>query len=214
MFIDDYTLIKPLGKGAFGEVYLSSKQGSKQKFAIKKIDKKLYTNPKAKKYLYNEIKILKEIDHINVIKLFDVKETQKYYFLITEYCNGGSLSDNLENYLEKFKHPFNEEIVQFLVKQIIIGVKYLHKKNIVHRDIKLDNILLNYDSEDDKRNKNLIKARVKITDFGFSRYLAQSERSFSPFEYFRMYPPLYKKKSYSQKIDIWMIGEICYELLS
>ena len=201
MFIDDYTLIKPLGKGAFGDVILTSKQGSKQKLAIKQINKKFCNNPKAKKYLYNEIKILKEIDrHINVIKLFDVKETQNFYYLVTEFCNGGTLSDNLENYLEKFKHPFNEEIVQFLMKQIITGVKYLHKKNIVHRDIKLDNLLLNYDSEDDRSNKNLIKARVKITDFGFSRYLAQSERSFSPFEHFWMYPPLYKKKAIVKKL--------------
>ena len=67
MLVDDLTLIKGLGKGAFGEVYLTSKQGSQEKFATKKIDKKYAQNPKAKKYIDNEIKILKEIDHKNII---------------------------------------------------------------------------------------------------------------------------------------------------
>ena len=77
MLVEDLTLIKCLGKGAFGEVYLTSKRGSQEKFATKKIDKKYAQNPKAKKYIDNEIKILREIkeDNIeNVIKLYDVKE--------------------------------------------------------------------------------------------------------------------------------------------
>ena len=137
MLIDDLTLILPLGKGAFGEVYLTSKQGSKEKFATKRIAKKyMDNNPKVKKYLDNVIQILKEIDHPNLIKLYEVKETSDYLYLVREFCNGGDLSDQLEDYLKKYNHPFTEDIVQNLMKQIISGIQYLHEKIIIHCNLK------------------------------------------------------------------------------
>ena len=179
MLVDDLTLIQGLGKGAFGEVYLTSKQGSQEKFATKKIDKKYAANPKAKKYIDNEIKILKEIDHPNIIKLYDVKENNQNYYLVMEYCNGGGLSDCLEYHIKQFRKPFSEEIVQYLMKQIVSGLKYLHGKHILHRDIKLDNILVKFDSEEDRQKKNMLKAKVKIIDFGFARYLDPKQLAFS-----------------------------------
>ena len=99
MLVDDLTLLKCLGKGAFGEVYLTSKQGSKEKYATKKIEKKRFTaNPRAKKYLDNEINILKIIDHPNIVKLFTIKETSNFMYIIAEFCNGGDLSKCLEDY--------------------------------------------------------------------------------------------------------------------
>ena len=128
MIVGDLTLLKCLGKGSFGEVYLTSKQGSKQKFATKKIDKKFTANPRAKKYLDNEIAILKEINHPNIIKLYEVQETTQFYYLVTELCNGGGLSTCLENYQKKNKKPFPEETVQYLMRQIVDAINYLHKK--------------------------------------------------------------------------------------
>ena len=94
--IDDLTLIKKIGKGAFGEVHLTSKQGTSIKYATKKLDKSKYiTNPRAKKYLDNEIEILKNINHPNIIKLIEIKDTPKYCYIVTEYCNGGSLTNCL-----------------------------------------------------------------------------------------------------------------------
>ena len=105
MQIDDFSLGKCIGQGSFGEVYLTSKQGSQEKFATKKIDKKYAANPKAKKYIDNEIKILKEIDHPNIIKLYDVKEnnqnfnTNSYNNLSTVENNSTSMmnSNNINN---------------------------------------------------------------------------------------------------------------------
>ena len=223
MLVDDLTLIKGLGKGAFGEVYLTSKQGSQERFATKKIDKKYAANPKAKKYIDNEIKILKEIDHPNIIKLYDVKENNQNYYLVMEYCNGGGLSDCLEYHIKQFRKPFSEEVVQYLMKQIVSGLRYLHGKHILHRDIKLDNILVKFDSEEDRQKKNMLKAKVKIIDFGFARYLDPKQLAFSTLgSPINMEPGILRKLNrmensrdygYDEKADIWSLGTICYEML-
>ena len=223
MLTEDLTLIKCLGKGAFGEVYLTSRQGGKQKYATKKIDKKFVSRPKAKKYLDNEILILKEIDHPNIIKLYEVKETTQFFYLIMELCNGGSLTDRLEEHIKKYKRPFSEETVQYLMKQIMSAINYLHLKNILHRDIKLDNILVNFDNDEDKRNNNMFKAKVKIIDFGFARHLAPAQLAYSTLgSPVNMDPGILRKLNkmdnhndygYDQKADIWSLGTICYEML-
>ena len=74
-----------------------------------------------------------------------------------EYCNGGGLSDCLEEYQKKNRKPFPEELVQYLMRQIVSGIHFLHSKNILHRDIKLDNILVHFDSEEGRKNKNMLK---------------------------------------------------------
>ena len=221
--LDDFTFIKELGKGAFGKVFLTSKQGSMQKFATKQIDKKYAANPKAKRYIDNEIAILKDINHENIVKLYDVKETSQYFYLVTEYCNGGALSDCLEEYKDTYNAPFPEEIVQYFMRQIMSAVKYLHGKKILHRDIKLDNILVHYDSEEDKKNKNLLKAKVKMIDFGFARYLKKEELAYSILgSPINMDPGILRKLNklehskdygYDEKADIWSLGTICYEML-
>ena len=223
MLVDDLTLIKPLGKGAFGEVYLTSKLGSKEKFATKKIDKKYALNPRTKKYIDNEIGVLRDINHDNIVKLHEVKETSQFYYLVIEFCNGGDLSGCLENYKKKNKKPFSEEIVQHLMKQIVSALRYLHKKRILHRDLKLDNILVNYENEQDLKNKNILKAKVKLIDFGFARYLKKEELAFSTLgSPINMDPGILKKLNkmehsknygYDEKADIWSLGTICYEML-
>ena len=223
MIVEDLTLIKCLGKGAFGEVYLTSKQGSKDKYATKKIDKKFIANPKARKYLDNEINILKEVHHPNIIKLIEVHETSTHYYLVMELCNGGGLSDCLEEYKKKNKKAFPEETVQYLMRQIVSAINYLHKKSILHRDIKLDNILINYEKEEDRINKNMLKATVKIIDFGFARHLEKSSLAFSILgSPINMDPGILRKLNrmehskdygYDEKADIWSLGTICYEML-
>ena len=223
MLVDDLTLAKCLGKGSFGEVYLTSKQGSKLKYATKRIDKKFAANPRAKKYLDNEINILKEINHPNIIKLYEVKETTQYYYLVMEFCNGGGLSDCLEEYKKKNRKPFPEEVVQYLMKQIMGAMTYLHERHILHRDIKLDNILVNFDSEDDRKKKNMLKAKVKLIDFGFARHLDPSQLAYSTLgSPINMDPGILRKLNkmensrdygYDEKADIWSLGTICYEML-
>ena len=223
MLLRDYTLIRCLGKGSFGEVFLTSKQGSSERFATKRISKKHINNPKAKQYIDNEINILKEIDHPNIIKLIDIVETTQFYNLVMELCNGGELSKCLEQYKAINKRAFSEEIVQHLMKQIVSSINYLHQKNILHRDIKLENILVNFDSEEDKNNLNMLKAKIKLIDFGFARHLSSNELAFSTLgSPINMDPGILRKLNrmaysknygYDQKADIWSLGTICYEML-
>ena len=223
MQIEDLVLLKPVGKGAFGEVFLTTKRGTQQQFATKKVQKSVVLQEKVKKYFNNEIFILRNVNHPNIIKLHEIKQTLNNFYLVFELCNGGNLSDCLEKYNKNYGKPFTQEIVQHIMKQVVSGIQYLHNKKILHRDLKLDNILLNFDNAEDNEKFNLLKSKVKIIDFGFARYLendvlAQSILG-SPLN---MAPQILMKMrrldnnqtfGYDQKADIWSIGTICYELL-
>ena len=228
--LDDYTLLKSIGKGAFGEVYLTSKSGTSQQFATKQISKKFSSNPIAKKYLDNEISILYEINHHpNIVKLYEVKETSKNLYLITEYCNGGDLSSCLKCYKEKHNKAFPENIVQYLMRQIISAIQYIHSKGILHRDIKLENILVQFDNLEDKKKLNMLKSKIKLIDFGFARHLSKGRLAHSILgtpnnmdpEILKILNKKWKKEKmehirdfgYDHKVDIWSLGTICYELL-
>ena len=224
MMIDDYTLLKSIGKGAFGEVYLTSKEGTNQLFATKKVSKQKADSPKIKKYFINEISILNEIKHKNIIHFETIKHTVHNYYIITEYCNGGGLSDCLERYRAKYGKPFPEEIVQCVMRQIVEALKYLHGKKIIHRDIKLDNILVNFDTETDKNNIDMLKATIKVIDFGFATHLGSANLRYSTLgSPINMDPILLKKLAaknseanligYDEKADIWSLGTVCYEML-
>ena len=224
MIVDNLVLEKCLGKGAFGEVYLTSKKGSDQKFATKKLDREQIEKSEAMKYLKNEIIILQNLKHPNIVKYEDVKKTKKHFYIVMEYCNGGELSQALEKYQKKFGKPFSQEIVQHLMRQIIDAFKYIHGLKIIHRDIKLDNILLNFDTEEDKENLNMMKAQCKIIDFGFACRISKSGLQYSTLgSPINMDPIILKKLNstgrksrqlgYDQKADIWSLGTICYEML-
>ena len=221
MQLGDLTFTKKLGKGSFGEVYLTTKEGHSQLYATKKIPKAMADAPKTKKYFYNEINILSTINHKNIMKLIEVKQSDDNYYLVCELCNGGSLSQSLDKYRKMYRKPFTEEIVQYLMRQIVDAIKYLHSQHIIHRDLKLDNILMSYDNEKDKENMNLLGAQVKIIDFGFATKLHNSnDLAFSTLgSPINMDPGILKKfcyndtKGYDEKVDIWSLGTLCYEML-
>ena len=171
MILDDLTFIKIIGKGSFGQVYLTSKTGYSELFATKIIKKSVADSSKVKKYFHNEIKILKEIKHINIMELIEIKTTDENYYLVCELCNGGSLRQCLDKYIKMYNKPFSEEIIQYLMKQIVEALKYLHGLHIMHRDLKLDNILVNFKNKNDKNILNMYGAQIKIIDFGFAAHV-------------------------------------------
>ena len=191
-------------------------------YATKLIDKK-NNNEDLKRYFDNEISILKEINHPNIIKLIDVKENSNYIFIILEYCNGGNLQSFLDKYVKENNKGLSEEIVQYLMRQIIDVYKYLHNKGIMHRDIKLENILINYANENDKKNNNIMRATIKLIDFFFSKRLKKGELTYTTIgNPINMSPIILKKLcgntntrkvGYGIKEDIWSLGSIFYTLL-
>ena len=221
MMVDNYILINLIGKGTFGEVYLTQKKGENKLFATKRVSIEKINSKDIKKYVINEINILRNIKHKNLIRLEAVMSTIHNYYIITEYCNGGTLTKCLKQYQKLNNQSFNEEIVQHLMRQIVEGIKYLHKKRIIHRDIKMDNILVNFDNRYNSKNLNMLEANIKIIDFGCSVYLEESKLKYttvgSPVN---MDPNILRKFTnkneiigYDEKADIWSLGTVCYEML-
>lgn len=211
--IDDIILMKFIDSGCFAEIYLSKKQDSDMLLATKRISLKyLSVEPIFKNYLKNEINFLKEIDHQNIIKLYDVKIKDDNIYLVMEYCNGGSLKKALNSYKEKNGKPFTEEIVGFLMNQILCGVEYLHNHGIMHRDLKLENILLKYNSD---KKDDIFSTEIKIIDFNIStrsRKFINKMKGKVPFIP-QMINDDYGDDIYDEKVDIWSLGLLCYEML-
>ena len=223
MQVDNLILEKLLGKGSFGEVHLTRITGDSKLYATKVYDRERIENTEAFKYLTNEINIMHNLNHPNIVKFIQVKKTKKHYYIVMEYCNGGELEKALEKYQLKYGKPFSEEIVQHLMRQIISAFKYMHGNQIMHRDIKLENILVNFESEKDKNDLNMLKATVKIIDFGFACKIGKNALTYTTIGNPMNMSPLILKKltshgkvrqlGYDMKADIWSLGAICYQML-
>ena len=148
----NYTLGQTLGEGEFGKVKLGWQKNSGVQVAIKLIRREtLGTNPSRLPKIHREINILETLNHPNIVKLHEMVQTTEYIGIILEYASGGELFDYILNH-RYLKDP----VARKLFAQLVSGVGYLHKKGIIHRDLKLENLLLD-------RNRNII-----ITDFGFA----------------------------------------------
>ena len=226
MSLDDLTFKKQIGKGAFSKVYLTSKKNENSYYATKIINKSDFLKtPNLMKYLINEQSILKDVNHPNISKIIEVRETKEKLYIITEYYNGGTLRDFLKIYQEKNNKALSEEIVQYIMRQIIDGLNYLHNKKIIFRDVKLENMMLHYEDENDRMNNNIMKAKIKIIDFGFAKHLKKGELtnsivgapfSMEPIMIFKLFSnnQEYKDYEYDEKVDIWSLGILFYELLT
>ena len=196
---DYYTIGKQLGAGAFGEVLECTQKESGSLRAVKVLRKALMDEDEIRMFL-NEIKILKDLDHPNILKLYEVYEDQKRYYIVTDICDGGELFDEIQR-----QGQFTEEMAMMLMKQALICINYCHKKSIVHRDLKPENILL------EKNNKEF--DQIKIIDFGTSKKLAEGERCHEKLGTPYYIAPEVLKKNYDTKCDIWTCGVITYILL-
>ena len=151
---DFYRIGRVLGRGAFGKVNLACHKLCEHLVAIKSIEKKVLKSEKEqKRRVMQEMAILKQSGHENVVRMYDTFETHKHICFVMELCQGGDLL----SYVRK-RRKLKEDNAKYLFKQIIEGLNYIHtQKMVVHRDIKLDNILLDQSGQ------------IKICDFGVSR---------------------------------------------
>ena len=232
--LGDYIFIKNLGKGSFGDVFLTKKANSPQLYATKKIPISNLKREKFAQYLKNEINIMKILGHKNIVKLHEVIKRDKNIYIIMEYINGGTLLDYLTSYKKMHNDkPFPQKIIQYFLKQIVDGLIHIHSKNVLHRDIKLENILLNFPPEIKKENTDYTQAQIKIIDFGLStqlRHFQYKDKDKKTLAQSAVGTPMYmdpiilskydkyggikKYQLYDEKCDIWSLGAITYEMLT
>ncbi|KAM4619890.1 MAP/microtubule affinity-regulating kinase 4 isoform 2-T2 [Polymixia lowei] len=196
--IGNYRLLKTIGKGNFAKVKLARHILTGKEVAIKIIDK-TQLNPTSLQKLFREVRIMKGLNHPNIVQLFEVIETDKTLYLIMEYASGGEVFDYLVS------HGRMKEIeARAKFRQIVSAVHYCHQKNIVHRDLKAENLLLDAD------------ANIKIADFGFSNEFTLGNK----LDTFCGSPPyaapeLFQGKKYDgPEVDVWSLGVILYTLVS
>ncbi|XP_063218746.1 serine/threonine-protein kinase SIK3-like isoform X2 [Bacillus rossius redtenbacheri] len=192
-----YELGKTIGKGNFAVVKLATHVVTKTKVAIKIIDKTKLDEDNLKK-IFREIQIMTQLQHPHIIRLYQVMETEKMIHLVTEYASGGEIFDFLvEN------GPMSEKAARRLFHQILTAVHFCHTHNIVHRDLKAENLLLD-------SNMN-----IKLADFGFSNHF-QPGKKLSTWCGSPPYaaPELFEGKEYDgPKTDIWSMGVVLYVLV-
>eukprot|EP00345_Euplotes_harpa_P010807 CAMPEP_0168333498 /NCGR_PEP_ID=MMETSP0213-20121227/9643_1 /TAXON_ID=151035 /ORGANISM="Euplotes harpa, Strain FSP1.4" /LENGTH=392 /DNA_ID=CAMNT_0008337833 /DNA_START=1 /DNA_END=1175 /DNA_ORIENTATION=+ len=196
---DYYRIGKVLGSGAFGEVRLCLHKDTQSQRAVKVLRKNLLDD-KEMDMLKNEISILKDMDHPNIVKMYEFLEDDKRIYIVTEICKGGELFDEILN-----RSKFDEKDAAIVMRQLLSAINYCHKKSIVHRDLKPENMLLEQDKDLEK---------LKIVDFGTSLTFDPDRALDEKLGTAYYIAPEVIKKSYNEKCDLWSCGVIMYILLS
>ena len=200
---DQYKIIKKLGKGAYGTVWKVRNINTGLFRAMKRI-KKMRNNMNKINEIVNEIEILKNLDHPNIVKIFEFFIEADGYYIITEYCHGGELFQAI-----KLKGFFSEDKAANIIYQVFNAMNYCHNTiKVIHRDLKPENIMIeSIDNETGYYN-------IKIIDFGTATII-QSDKSENKVlgSCYYIAPEVLNKK-YNEKCDIWSCGVILYILLS
>lgn len=194
---DKYELKDVLGTGAFSQVRLAESKESGNMYAIKIIDKKALKGKEDS--LENEIRVLKRLDHINVVKLLEAYESRTCVYLVMELVTGGELFDRIVE-----KGSYSEKDAADLIKQVLSAVAYMHEEGVVHRDLKPENLL--YYSPD-------ADSKIMISDFGLSKMEESGVMATACGTPGYVAPEVLAQKPYGKAVDVWSIGVISYILL-
>jgi 5'-AMP-activated protein kinase catalytic alpha subunit len=194
-----YRLSKTLGEGAYGKVKLAYHLLVREKVAVKIFERAKIQEPHAKKRVAREIRILKALDHPNIIRLYEEVDTPQRKFLMMQFVSGGDLC----RYVREKRRLDESEACQLFV-QIVNGLEYCHRSGIVHRDIKLDNLLI-----DEHKN-------IKIVDFGFSVSFKEGQqlRKACGSPSYAAPEIVSRKPYYPTAIDVWSLGVVLYAMVA
>lgn len=201
-----------IGAGSFGTVYLGMNPMTGELMAVKQVSlpKKDGNNDIQKLMLeqQREMTLLKELNHENIVRYFGASTDENHLNIFLEYVPGGSVQSMLSSY-----GPFEEPLIRNFIRQVLIGLSYLHGQDIIHRDIKGANILID------------IKGTVKIGDFGISKKVGVEEeadnkekkagrRASLQGSVYWMAPEVVKQTAYTKKADIWSVGCLIVEMFT
>ncbi|KAF2149840.1 kinase-like protein [Myriangium duriaei CBS 260.36] len=244
--IGEFVRGKEIGKGSFATVYLASHRKKRSFAAIKAVDQKKLTR-KLKENLESEIRILKSLQHPHIVALFSCTEAPTHIYLVMEYCQLSDLAQFMKkreqlstvretaDIFRKYpnsQYGLNEVVVRHFIKQIASALSYLRNRNLIHRDIKPQNLLLNPSPAFMARQKpedvplaasdySLVPdvgvdtlPMLKVADFGFARHLPQTMMAEtlcgSPLY---MAPEILSYHKYDAKADLWSVGTVTYEMM-
>ncbi|KXZ49233.1 hypothetical protein GPECTOR_22g824 [Gonium pectorale] len=194
-----YSVGKVIGEGGFCQVRLAVHHLSQRRVAVKVIDRSKLVDPNEAKRMQREIRVMKHLSHQCVIKLFEVVESPRHLFLVMEHAPSGSLLD----YVRARKRLPESDACLFF-QQIVASLEYCHSREVVHRDIKLENILL--DAEQ----------RMKLIDFGLSAFFVPGKRlrvhcgspSYAA-------PEIVARKAYEgPPVDVWSLGVVLFAMVA
>lgn len=189
-----YRNLVKIGQGASGGVYTAYQVGTNMMVAIKQIN---LGNQLKRDLIVNEILVMKQNKHDNIVNFIDSFLLKDDLWVIMEYMEGGSLTDVL------MSNIMTESQIATVVKEVLKGLIYLHSKGIIHRDIKSDNVLLSLDG------------LIKLTDFGFCARVneAMNKRTTMVGTPYWMAPEVITRKEYGPNVDVWSLGIMCIEMI-
>jgi serine/threonine protein kinase len=210
--IGDYVYCHPaIGRGSSSRVYYGYHSPTGDVVAVKKISKNSIQSMSMER-IKNEIELMKKLNNENIIRYKDMISDNNYIYIITDYCNGGSLQNFIEDY-RGYPESFVEEEVKIYMTQIRNALEYLVSKNIYHRDIKPHNIFVHYKNKIGEHHTPR-SIDLKIGDFGFAKEIENDDMDNTLCGTPMYIAPeiVYEKKFYINS-DLWSIGIILFQLI-
>jgi len=196
--LESFNTLKVIGRGSYGKVFMVEEKTTGKVFAMKVLKKGAITDERGKERVLTERDIIMQIRHPYIVTLHYSFQTKKKLFFILDFLNGGDLYTHIMNY-----GKFNENRARFYTAELVLAINHLHKKGIVYRDLKPQNIML--DSE----------GHIKLTDFGLSKADFSQDQSHTicgTIKYIA--PETISGMSYNHTVDWWSMGIILYRMLT
>ncbi|KAL4227083.1 Serine/threonine-protein kinase Nek4 [Mactra antiquata] len=198
--IDQFEYIRNIGKGSYGEVALARHKRDRKQYVLKKINLKK-ASARERRSAEQEAKLLSKLKHPNIVSYKDSFEKEGFLYIAMQFCEGGDLYNKLKE--QKGTLLDERQLVEWFV-QIAMALQYMHERNILHRDLKTQNIFL---------TKSKI---IKVGDLGIARVLDNSSDMATTLigTPYYMSPELFSNKPYNHKSDVWALGCCVYEMMT
>ena len=203
LFLDNYDVIKQLGKGGYGKVYEVKNKKTGEIRACKHLSKLSIKNLEK---FEREINILINSDHPNIIKIFEIFESQRSLYIVMEECKGGEVFDRIIEHIQS-KKMYSEKEAAVMFQQVMSSIEYCHNNGICHRDLKPENLL--YLNEGSEQNNP-----IRVIDFGLSQYIKINKKLSTKVGTAYYVAPEILEGEYTEKCDVWSAGVILYIFLS
>lgn len=196
--LDDFEILNKIGKGSFGTVYKIKRKADNNIYVLKQIGIS-HLSPQARNSAVNEVQILASLRNPYIVKYYESFVDRSHLNIVMEYCEGGDLDSYIKKHVNRL---IPEKRIWKMFIQLLVGLHYIHKKNIVHRDLKTLNVFVTKEED------------IRIGDMGLAKVLDCSGKfahSVVGTPYF-ISPEICERKPYNDKTDIWSLGCILYEL--